>query len=97
MSLKVKCRKCNFNLDFDIRNPGLIVVSPCESCMAHPEDLVPGSSGVSGLNLTASGTDMSFEGVEMDSADTVIERMDETRDQALGKDDGNDWRAEKAR
>lgn len=103
MSLKVKCEKCNFNLAFNIKNPGLITVAPCESCMTHPEDLIGGTAGVTpeaGFRLRGSSaaTTAFRPSEEVEGAQrTLVSRMDDTRNQDLGTDDGNDWRAEKER
>lgn len=90
MSLKVKCKKCNMNLDFDIRNPGLIVAGPCESCLQQQEEIVES-------NILALQPAYYAEPVEMNSAGTLQDRTIDSVKQDAGVDDGNDWEPVKGR
>lgn len=88
MSLKLKCNKCGFLLGFDIQNPGVIVVEPCEGCTQLVEDIAERTTGEFFATKDAKAPDM----LGRTHFDELQERINVQRKQDAGVLDGNDWR-----
>ena len=91
MSLKLKCNKCGFLLGFEVQNPGVIVVDPCEGCIQQFEDTaqpVVKTAGQFFATVDAEAPDMlgdaNFEKLQL--------RLNVQRKQDAGVYDGSDQR-----